>query len=291
MSRQTARAPHALGLPGAVLAFHSGMSRVKDFNGAACAGVPIGVVAGELTMGQQFKAIPQYLLARGYVFIDSGAFSEFKTGCAPDFHCVLSIYEFIAEMVDYCPLALGRLYVVAPDKVGDQLATLERLARYRTRICALIAAGVRMIVPIQRGDAMSVAQMLERAAAVLGTREFVAGIPSNKEAMTLAECATLAHHSFHILGRVQKQAERLQALAERNPAAHITADANWLRSRLATVCALTERFHTEQRQATSAERFVLAHPRTAAVHQALRAECTWAAQSATAEPARPCASP
>lgn len=265
-------------VPSIALAFHSGMSRSNDFHGAAGAGVAIGVVAGELTMGLMVGTLPRYLAQGGFVFVDSGAFCEVKTHQAPDFERVLGAYELIAEMIDERSDAFKRLYVVAPDKVGDQAVTLQRLARYKSRICALIEAGVQMIVPIQCG-AMTASQMLEQAAAILGTRRFVAGIPSNKAAMSTEECATLEHHSFHILGRVQlneEQAARLSALAQRNPEAFITADANWLRSRIPVVCKLTERFGSELINACSAKRFRLPSARTAAVRAALQAERAWA---------------
>lgn len=77
----------------------------------------------------------------------------------------------------------------------------------------------------------------------MDTRCFVCGIPSNKAAMSIAKCATLHHHAFHILGRVQQneeQVQRMAALTANNPGATLTADANWLRSRMANVCQTTD---------------------------------------------------
>ena len=240
-SIRTARAP------GLKVAFRSGMSRSKDFWAAADAGLPVGVVATELTPAAIFNGLPAYLRKGGFIFIDSGAFAELTTGEEPDFDRVLRVYESLADRYG-CEEYAGNLYVVAPDKVGDQLATLDRLAKYADRVRALIEAGCKVIVPIQRG-VIPAAEMLARAAAVLGTDRFVAGIPSNKEAMSHAECATLKHHAYHILGRVQMnqdQIERLQALTERNPDAEITADANWLRSRLGTVCKIADQVRLER---------------------------------------------
>lgn len=264
-------------LPSLKLAFRSGMSRTKDFWAAADAGVPVGVVATELTFSQVLIGLPRCLRDGGHIFIDSGAFAELATGVEPDFDRVMRVYESLADGIGI-GFNAARLYVVAPDKVGDQLVTLERLAKYADRVRALIEAGCKVIVPIQRG-VIPAAEMLARAVAVLGTDRFVAGIPSNKEAMSLAECATLKHHAYHILGRVQmnqEQIERLQALTQGNSDAEITADANWLRSRLAVVSEIAER----ERLARAAEpRGQREHfrpsARAVAIKTALQHESTW----------------
>lgn len=260
-----------------IAAFRSGMSRSKDFHGAASAGVPIGVVAGELTMGQKLTTIPRYLRSGGYVFIDSGAFSEFKSGEAPDFDNVVNTYELIADCHDADPQMLGRLFVVAPDKVGDQTATLKRLGVYSRRLKALIEDGVKVIVPIQRG-VMPAVQMLQSVTDILGTGAFVAGIPSNKEALSLLECESLRHHSFHILGRIQMNAEqsaRITALSTHNPQANFTADANWLRSHIEIVCQMTDQHRVKQRNCNNNQRMRMPSARAAAIEQALRNEKTW----------------
>lgn len=229
-------------LPALTAAFRSGMSRRADFRGAADANVPIGVVAGELDTATILLAIPKYLGRGGYVFVDSGAFSEVRTGEPPDFKHVLYVYDTIADGASSYTDDLSRLYVVAPDKVGDQIETLNRLQRYRQRVLDLIALGCQVIVPIQCG-AMTPSAMLDAAVEVLGTRRFVCGIPSNKAAMSIAECAMLHHHAFHILGRVQQNEEQIQrmaALVANNPGATLTADANWLRSRMTSVCQTTD---------------------------------------------------
>lgn len=261
--------------PRLAIAFRSGMSASRDFAAAENAGVAIGVVVGELSMPTRILAIPRFLRAGGKLFIDSGAFAEFKTGIEPDFDRVLRCYEFAAEAFDqYDP---AQLYVVAPDKVGDQGATLERLARYRVRVRALIEAGCHVIVPLQRG-ALNAAAMLDAVADVLGTRAFVAGIPSNAEALSIAECATLRHDRFHILGRVQMSAEqgaRLHALTSNNPAAHVTADANWLRSRLSDICRLTDNERARRRDEGECG-WMLPASRTVAIEAAIAEDTTWA---------------
>mgnify|MGYP003381520444 CR=1 FL=1 len=57
-------------------------------------------------------------------FCDSGAFSSFLTGEPMDWADVLQRYDSLALMTE----TPGNLYVVAPDKVGDQGETLRLLA-------------------------------------------------------------------------------------------------------------------------------------------------------------------
>lgn len=260
------------------IAFRSGMSRSKDFWAAAAVGVPIGVVATELTLSLALSGMRRHLATGAHVFIDSGAFAELATGEVPDFDRVLRVYESIADpfLAGFNP---SQLYLVAPDKVGDQLATLERLAKYASRVHALIRMGCKVIVPLQRG-VIPAAEMLARAIKILGTNQFVAGIPSNKEALSIAECSSLNHHAYHILGRVQMnrdQLDRLSALAGDNSDVEITADANWLRSRLNVVTALAQSEHMDRIAAPVSEyaRMLRSSPRAIAITTALRQESTW----------------
>ena len=258
-------------------AFRSGMSRSKDFWAAAAAGVPIGVVANEMPASLVLIGIPRFLRAGGHLFIDSGAFAELATGAVPDFDAVLGVYEAVAD-ADLIGFNGGQLYVVAPDKVGDQLETLNRLSQYATRVRALIDLGCKVIVPLQRG-VMPASEMLSRAVAILGTDRFVAGIPSNKEALSMVECATLKHHAFHILGRVQMnqdQIDRLNALATQNASAVITADANWLRSRIGIVSDLGKRERQARILAPSRASHLLPPVRSVAITAAIRSETVWA---------------
>ena len=266
--------------PRLALAFHSGMSRAKDFRAAADAGVPIGVVAGELATATIFLGVPRFIGKGGSVFVDSGAFAEFKTGIAPDFDAVLRVYEMLASHSDLQDAGSGQLYVVSPDKVGDQLETLARLEKHAGRVRALIEQGCQVIFPLQRG-VIPAAEMLARAVAILGTDRIVAGIPSNKEALSLAECASLQHHAFHILGRVQMnqdQVERMEALAAQNPDAVITADANWLRSRLGLVSKMSDQVRRARVAAPAANdsaAWLQPTSRAAAITTALLQEQAW----------------
>lgn len=255
------------------LCFRSGMSSKSDLRGTLDAGVPVGVVAGLLTTAQILMALPRYLDDRGWVFMDSGAFTAERTGLPMDWSKVLRDYETLAGLTD----RPERLFIVSPDKIGDQMATLGLLREYKPRLVALINTGARLIVPLQCGD-LPAAQMLALAIEILGTDNFVAGIPSNKAAMSTDECRTLIHPAFHILGRVQlneEQQSRVAALREGNSATFISADANWLRSRLSIVRKKT----LDNRYATRPTWGQIDHPRVRAIKEAIQFDLSWPSAS------------
>ena len=254
------------------LAFRSGMSSRSDLRGAVEAGVPVGVVAGQLSTAALLLVLPRYLDRGGSVFVDSGAFGAFKSGKPMDWPNILSTYKLLASMTD----RPEGLYVVAPDVVGDQAQTLALLDEWTSEVRELVMIGCKVIVPIQVGI-LSGRAMIERVSAILGTPDFIAGVPSNKAAMSAEECAALRHHAFHILGRVQDDEEqriRVYGLRATNPAARITADANWLRSRLKNIQAGTESVRERRRNGGQA---AFDHPRAEAVSQLLRSDLAWSA--------------
>lgn len=249
------------------LCFRSGMSSKSDLRGAINAFAPVGVVAGALTTAQILMTLPRYLDAGGSVFVDSGAFTAARTHTAPLWEDVLRDYEALASMTD----RPSGLFVVAPDKVGDQAATLALLQTHCARLCSLVEAGVNLVVPLQCGE-LPAATMLSAVKDLLGPR-VVAGIPSNKAAMPIADCQTLNHYAFHVLGRVQpddEQQARIRALRACNPQAFVSADANWLRSRLALISKLTER---ERHQAAGL--VPSDHPRARAIESAIYLDQGW----------------
>ncbi|WP_262381982.1 hypothetical protein [Pseudomonas proteolytica] len=240
-------------------AFHSGMSSSSDLRAAIQAGVPVGVVANLLTNAQVFLALPKYLNGGGMVFVDSGAFTAFQKREVMKWNKVFFTYDALINQTDFpCNLS-----IVAPDVVGDQAATLGLWHEHATQISGWIERGVRVIVPLQKG-ALSAGSMLEKATEIFKTSRFAAGIPSNLEALTAADCSTLWHQDFHILGRVKITPDlslKLQALSKNNPGAQFTSDANWLRSRLKKISSmqttrLDMRYQVETRR-TQAVRAVL----------------------------------
>lgn len=212
------------------LAFHSGMTAKSDLRAAVDEGVPVGVVATLLDLPKVYLTLPRHLDNGGAVFVDSGAFAAFQKGETVNWSRVFQIYESVLMMTSK-PEGLS---IVAPDVIGDQAATLELWAKHKEQVGNWIAAGARVIVPLQCGD-LSAGQLLDAATDIFGTARFCAGIPSNLAAMGADDAATLHHTDFHILGRViitDDLRAKLSALLANNPNATYTSDANWLRSRL-----------------------------------------------------------
>lgn len=211
--------------------FHSGMSAKSDMRGGIDAGAAIGVVANLLSNTKLFLSLPRYLDGGGKVFVDSGAFTAFRKNEAVDWPLVLRNYSTLIAAT----MKPANLSIVAPDVVGDQEATLALWREHATAIESWVKAGARVIMPLQVGE-LSASQMLEHALSIVGSTSICAGIPSNLAAMPADQCAAIRHDDFHILGRVVLTDEirlKLQAIKTSNPQATVSADANWLRSRLA----------------------------------------------------------
>lgn len=225
------------------LAFHSGMSSRSDLRAAVDEGVAVGVVATLLDVSKSILVLPKHLDAGGAVFIDSGAFAAFQKGDVVDWFKVFRAYESVLTVTNQ-PSGLS---IVAPDVIGDQLATLALWEAHAERVCRWIATGARVIVPLQRGE-LTAGVMLGHARRIFKTDRFCAGIPSNLAAMSAEDCATLHHHDFHVLGRVVMTVElagKLDALLANNPGALYTADANWMRSRIRQISSEAERLRYE----------------------------------------------
>ena len=122
--------------------FASGLSDPGEVRGVTLAGYHVGVSCSELRprLLDEVEACVREHSVR--VFVDSGAFSEVavvdravvtvRPLSAADWEKRLAIYERLAR-------SCGRnAYLVAPDKVGEQLETLARLKRYASRLRGLL---------------------------------------------------------------------------------------------------------------------------------------------------------
>jgi hypothetical protein len=220
--------------------FASGSNRVGEIRGIAAAGRWLGVAAPEVSV--KAEAELHKLAGRDIpVFVDSGAFGEVRFNAphkcskktracrdgscvgagnfpfpdAPkftfvvvrpisdaDWECILALYERLARSLG------SALYVVAPDRVGDQDVTADRLARYAARVRQLRSLGANVIVPIQRG-ALSAAAFDRKIERLLGFNDYVRGIPSKKGATPVKELAAfvtdlrdrVASPRIHVLGK------------------------------------------------------------------------------------------
>lgn len=181
--------------------FASGSNRPGDVRGLDDAGQALGVAVPELSP----RAMEELATVRVPVFVDSGAFSEVEFGAegprvvrplgSEHWTRVFEVYRELAKLE-------AGAWLVAPDMVGNQAVTLERLEAYRDELVALHAAGARIIVPIQKG-ALSMADFAARVRDLLGF-DFVAGVPMKKDATTLVELARFVGEArpgaVHLLG-------------------------------------------------------------------------------------------
>lgn len=211
--------------------FASGCSAYWDAHGCIQAGQSVGVVAGELPH-TTVSLLRDYVRGGGKVFVDTGMFSSFTKGKKVDFQMVFLMYD---RLLSNLPMqAKSRFSLVMPDEVGNQSATLDLLASYKSRILGYIDTGADVIVPVQRGI-LPVSTMAESIFAMLGTRSVRLGLPSNAAALSDEELSRIRHDRFHVLGKATLDAKlkrRAYTLLETNPGASISCDANLMRSKL-----------------------------------------------------------
>jgi hypothetical protein len=218
--------------------FASGSNSPSEIRGFAAIGHPVGVSAAHLSPAGE-QALHE-LAGRGIaVFVDSGAFSEvvFKADGPPVVVRPMTDATWASVMGLYRRLAasLGSaLYVVAPDRIGDQGESLRRLRRWRSTLVELRQLGANIIVPIQRGDEPQ-ARFDERVEGALGFDDYIRGIPSKKKATSLAELKAFVEARrparVHLLGMglTNRQFEAFATAARRYGAA-LTCDSNLLKA-------------------------------------------------------------
>lgn len=178
------------------------------------------------------------------IFVDSGAFSEVAFNPATE---RLEIVKLIThrgwlERFELYQRIAGwygtRARIVAPDCVGNQERTLERLERYAAHVSVCAALRAQIIVPIQKGE-LPMSEMYRRACRILNLRHApIAGIPLKKDATSLKDLAELVDSMpwyacrFHLLG-LGPESKRYKAVIEcirsRRPNAEITSDSVTIR--------------------------------------------------------------
>lgn len=218
-----------------MLYFASGSSAVGDIRGFARILHPLGVAIPELSE-RALRELESLATIGVPVFIDTGAFSEVEFG--PEGLRVVSPIDD-AEWTNRMGISLrlaaslgDRAYAVAPDRVGDQGVTLERLRSNVGALGALRSLGARIVAPIQQG-AMAPSEFDRAVADVLGFDDFVRGIPGNKDAMPSHVLEnylrSVRPHAAHVLGVGPKNSrfEEFCAIFSRLiPRARISCDSN-----------------------------------------------------------------
>jgi hypothetical protein len=217
--------------------FASGSNLPGEIRGLSEINHPLGVAVQEVS--ELALEELERLAGTGLrVFVDSGAFSEVN-------HCLevtnpmsdadwrerLEVYKRLAK-------ALGaQLFVVAPDRVGCQQTTLERLETYRAEVREVAALGANVLLPLQRGE-LSPAEFLAFAKEVTGLDDaLVPAFPMKKGATPLDAVAdfvaAVKPRALHLLGlgASNKNAEPLaQRLYELHPELDLLLDSVLIRS-------------------------------------------------------------
>jgi len=184
--------------------FASGSNQPAQIRALGACGADVGVAVPNLS----YNAEQELLALAGTdvcVFVDSGAFSEVKFG--PEGRTVVKPIDDAAwdkVLCTYERLAVlgNQLFVVAPDCVGDQEVSINRIARYADRVRALIARGVRVLVPIQKGATSQVDYALA-INTFLGL-DWIPALPCKKAATSADELADFVRGfkptHVHLLG-------------------------------------------------------------------------------------------
>lgn len=240
--------------------FYSGANDIYDAWGVMEAGAAVGVSARDVR-GRTLEYLAHYVSHRsGHVFIDSGAFSDGREGRETDFEkAVFPIYDRLLHLIAHPgenpaatdagaadPTPLRRVFLVAPDQVGDQERSLQLLARHRQKIRRYLSLGVSVIVPLQKGS-RSAADVYRLAGRTLGTQDFVVGIPSQDAAFSSSDLEVFLRAvtptRLHLLGLGtdrRRVIPRLQVLDRLTPGAEVPTDANRLRAHIGAGRRLTE---------------------------------------------------
>lgn len=141
-------------------------------------------------------------------------------------------WQDILDLYGRLALVLGeQLYLVAPDKVGFQEDTLERLTRWREELLNLRTLGANIIVVAQRGPAMSQAQFDEKAQEAIGFDDYVRALPCKKNATDGEGIRSFVRarkpDHLHLLGlglRSERAPEAAAIVQEENPETLLSYD-------------------------------------------------------------------
>ena len=215
--------------------FASGSNRPDEIRALSAAGADIGVAAPHVSKTAEAE-LAELAGSDVQVFIDSGAFSEVKWNVSEgrfDLVQTITPTKWVKILSLYRRLAVdlgNQLWIVAPDMVGNQDMTLERLRRYREFLGDLANLGARVLVPIQKGR-LSQAEFAAQVEAVLAGIKWIPALPCKKAATTADEARSFASlwpsKHVHLLGlgiRNKQLASYLDAFQDRS----VSLDSCWL---------------------------------------------------------------
>lgn len=168
--------------------FASGMNHPGEIRGAReCIGSHVGTTIEHIskdTPGQKHAASQLAKFPRG-IFIDSGAFSEVDKRLRVVNPLGDKFWASVFRTYGHFAFAGERLTIVAPDRIGCQKTSLERLSRYSEQVRSLVSTGARVLVPLQKGE-LSQAAFFDKARSAAGC-EMIPAFPMAKGATSVAE--------------------------------------------------------------------------------------------------------
>lgn len=183
--------------------YASGSNIEGEIRGFDDIGHPVGFTIPDL----QGDALAAAMSSSVPLFIDSGAFGE----KAVDGDRLVTVRPITDEewraRLDIM-LRVARAHadvtVVAPDSIGDQVETLERLERYRRELALMSEAGARVLVAIPRGPLGRIGFWRKAVDVLRGWCDPVPAFPMKKAAATPRDLAAFARavgpDDVHLLG-------------------------------------------------------------------------------------------
>jgi hypothetical protein len=162
------------------------------------------------------------------LFVDSGAFPAFMAGGGlVDFDTVLRRYEELARV----SAIKSNLFIVAPDKIGDQEETERLLTLYAPNLRRLSGLGVSILVPVQAG-ATDLLTTWERLTAILDGVRIIPAMPMRAAAISVGIVVNFLRRAkvsqVHLLGTSRRST--VDTIGLFLPELQVTADANQVRA-------------------------------------------------------------
>jgi hypothetical protein len=188
-----------------LIAIASGSNHAGEIRGFVDAGMHVGVSVNRVN-AQAARALCALAGTSTKVFIDSGAFSEVAfTQQGPVIVQPIDDASWRKRLALALQIAKSigtQALVVAPDRVGCQDTTLQRLSRYRAEVRAIADTGAEVLLPLQ-GGTLPLEQFLAEAHRRLGC-PVVPALPMKKAATSLhdlrAFLRAVAPKRLHLLG-------------------------------------------------------------------------------------------
>lgn len=247
-----------------LIRFASGMSGLSDmrrgsYARAGHANYGIGFDVGLLSKNTIRELSDFIVNLDTQVFIDSGAFSNFKKSIkeqsqgrtveALDFDKILSKYDLIIDEISKVNVVEKTDYpkpmLVMPDVIGNQKASLDLINKHKNWIATSISMDLSVpIIPIPLGD-LSLSDAYSNIIEILKSNtlgididptRFIVGIPSNAEAISRENLAAFLKESkpprIHFLGAAADRniSPLIDIVSQNSPETQVTADASKVRS-------------------------------------------------------------